>query len=137
MRSRFSLATLLLLVAVAAVGVGSLRTAIVEVLALDDASAALAAQGPVLAVCLAVGSLLGLLYGAALAAWNHRGALNSLAGALGGAFLGAAAGAQCTVRTDWPALFVAPILLIGGTLLVALNERRKRGGQRVQSLSTG
>jgi hypothetical protein len=130
MRSRFSLATLLLLVAIAAVGVGSLRTAIVELFALDDLTAALAARGPVLAACIIGGGLLGLMFGTILGSWNHRGIPLSVASALGGCFLGAAAGAQCTVRTEWPVLFIAPILLIGGTLLVALNERRKRTGGR-------
>lgn len=126
MRSRFSLATMLLLVAIAAVGVGSLRTAIVELLALDNVSAALAARGPVLAACIAGAGLLGLVLGIILGAWNHRSISLSIASALGGCFLGAAAGAQCTVRSEWPVLFVAPIVLVGGTLLVALNERRKR-----------
>lgn len=129
MRSRFSLATLLLLVAIAAVGVGSLRTAIVEVLSLDNFSASLAARGPILAACIAGAALLGLTLGVILGAWNHRSIPLTIAGAFGGSFLGAAAGAQCTVRAEWPVLFIAPILLIGGTLLVALNERRKRTGK--------
>jgi hypothetical protein len=131
MRSRFSLATLLLLVAIAAVGVGSLRTAIIKLLSFDDLSATLAARGPVLAACIVGGGLLGLVFGTILGNWNHRGIPLSIASTLGGSFLGAAAGAQCTVRTEWPVLFIAPILLIGGTLLVALNERRKRAGRRV------
>lgn len=121
---------MMLLVAIAAVGVGSLRTAIVELLALDDLSATLAARAPVLAACIAGGGVLGLFFGAILGAWNHRGIPLGIASALGGCFLGAAAGAQCTVRTEWPVLFIAPILLVGGTLLVALNERRKRTGKQ-------
>jgi hypothetical protein len=126
MPGRFSWATLLLLLAIAAVGVGSLRTAIVELPFSEDAAEAVALRWPVWAASIVGGGLLGMAFGAILGSWNQRGLVRHAAGVVGGSFLGAAAGAQCTVRSEWPVLFVAPMLLIGGTLLVALNERRRR-----------
>jgi len=147
MRQRFSLATLMLLVAIAALGLASLRTAIGTALTLDQSSQAATSfpnQGPqnpqaiyqtILAIWIVGGSCLGLLLALTLAAWNTRSLVWTIASCAGGVFLGGAAGAQCLVKVDWPVIFLAPVVLVGGTLLVAVNERRRRTARKGESES--
>ena len=79
MNRSFSLATLNLLVAIAAVGFASTRTAFAR---------AWSGQSDGVGWLVIAGSVVGLVFSLMLAVWNRPGWLVSLAGLFGGAFLG-------------------------------------------------
>lgn len=120
----FSIATLLLLVAVAAVGLASLRALWVrgEIGTVTNEAAM---------ILMTAGAMAGLIFGVGLAIWNgagpaHRasGWLRMVGSAVCGLFLGAAAGAQFTAAVPWYGLLVLPALIIGAAALVAAGGRR-------------
>ena len=117
MERSFSLATLNLMVAIAAVGLASCRSALAGVW---NGEADLAA---LLMLC---GGIFGMLFGAVLAIWNRPPWLAVAGCVLGGFFLGAVAAAQLTVKVDWPVIFFAPYVIVSAVALVALNRRRKQ-----------
>jgi hypothetical protein len=121
-RTSFSLATLLLMMAIAAVGLASIRAALAG--AWQGEAAGLRNMNSQTVVLIAAGAVCGALFGLVLAAWNRKGLLVGIASFFGGLFLGAAAGAQCCVKVDWQVIFAAPFVLVSSALLVALNRRR-------------
>lgn len=115
MTRSFSMATLLLLVAIAAAGSASLRGA-VDRMAGGNSEA--------LVTPIVAGGLGGFVFGIALALWNRGGFLRSAAAVVGATLLGSAAGAQMIARVSWTALFVAPVILVTVIWLIAVNRRR-------------
>ena len=116
MNRSFSLATLNLLIAIAAVCFASTRTALACAWKGDSAE---------IVVLVIAGALVGTTFGLVLAIWNRPGWIVSLAAIVGGLFLGAAAGAQMCVTVEWPVLFFGPYLLVAAVLVVAANRRRR------------
>lgn len=112
----FSLATLLLLIAIAAVGLASTRTVLVRVWH---------GESPEIVGLVVLGAIFGAVFGFALALWSRGSWLGFFGSILGGPFLGAAAGAQLSVAVDWPVIFTAPIILISTVMVVAANRRRQ------------
>ena len=125
----YSLAVLLLVTAIVAMSLGSIRLLWLRV----DAGASSDIAAPMLA-----GALGGAICGPALALW--RGAdwiwvLLALVGVLG---LGAAAGAQLTAPVSWGVVVLGPLIVLGAAALVMVHSRRaqlrsQRGGDRGQS----
>ncbi len=113
MRGNFSLATLLLLIAIAAVGLASIRT-------VPDR------PNDVAAVTMVAGGACGMLFAMVLALWNRVGFLRMPLYGVGGAFLGAAAGAQMSVSVHWPVMIAGPILLLTIVWLIAITRRPPR-----------
>lgn len=131
MRSRFSLGTLLLIVAIVAVGAASLRSAAKAVLN-EGLTAALPGDKQVIAVWIGVGGLVGLGFGVVLALWNRRGPLGSLVQIFAGGFLGLAAAAQCAIQTPWLVIGMIPIVTIALAVWIAHSQRRDlRTAERV------
>jgi hypothetical protein len=122
MDRRFSLATLLLLIAIAAIGLASARIALIRY-AENNPAVPLQIEPPAIALVI-MGSLVGALYGCWLSVWNGGGLLRLFARAVGGLCLGAAAAAQLSVQTDWIVIFLTPMILVSLTTLVAINRRR-------------
>jgi hypothetical protein len=122
MNRRFSLATLLLLIAIVAIGLASARTALLRYVE-NNPAVPLQIAPPAIALVI-MGAMVGLVYGCWLSIWNHGGALSLIAKVVGGPFLGAAAAAQLSVQTDWIVIFLTPIILVSLTTLVAFNRRR-------------
>lgn len=118
MQHRFSLATLLLMVAIAAVGLASVR---------DAFQNSLPGREPWMVM---FGFWAGGPVGLALAIWNRSGAVLGIVCTLAGFGLGAAAGAQTGVTVSWPTVFVAPILLIGTAAVIAFNRHRRTVGRK-------
>ena len=116
MGRHFSLATLMLVVAIAAIAAASSRAAVV------DAWRGKSHEALELAF---VGAVVGLLFGLGLAIWNRGSWIGTVGSLVGGICLGAAAGAQFAARVDWIVIFLAPIILIPVLLVVAANRRRK------------
>lgn len=121
-RTSFSLATLLLMMAIAAVGLASIRAALAA--ASQSQAAGLRNMDIQTAVLIAAGAVCGALFGLVLAAWNRKGLLAAIASLFGGMFLGAAAAAQCCLTVDWQVIFAAPFVLVSTAIFVALNRRR-------------
>ncbi len=115
MTRSFSLATLMLVMAIMAIGLASVRTAAVRVV--EGASIDL----PRLLIA---GAVAGALYGFALAIWQRGGFVRIGASAIGGSCLGLAAAAQTTSPVAWPVVFTAPIVLVGMAALIGTNRRR-------------
>lgn len=124
MRRTFSLATLLLVMAIAAVALASIRALLVRVWS---------GESQALAVPMVAGAMAGATFGLALAVWN-RGSWRignfhgwpwTIANAVGGLGLGAAVGAQTTARVEWSVIVLAPFIVIGAAVLVAINRRRQ------------
>jgi hypothetical protein len=116
MERRFSLGTLLAIVAVAAVGLASIRGALTRVWTMPSNEALM---------MLPFGLLVGGAFGLALALWNGGGWLRAIVGTLAGFGLGAAAGAQTLAKVEWQVVFLAPIVVVGLAALVAGNRRRR------------
>jgi hypothetical protein len=112
----FSLATLLLLMAIAAIGLASTRTVLAGVWR---------GQAPEVAGLMFAGAIFGALFGLGFALWNRSKWVGFLGCIIGGPCLGAAAGAQLSVAVDWPVIFTTPIILIS-TLMVVIANRRWR-----------
>ncbi len=91
MNRSFSLATLNLLIAIAAVCFASTRTALARAWKGDSAE---------IVVLVIAGALVGTTFGLVLAIWNRPGWIVSLAAIVGGLFLGAAAGRRCASRSN-------------------------------------
>jgi len=117
MGRHFSLATLMLAVAIAAIAAASSRAAVV------DAWRGNSREALELAF---VGAAVGLLFGLCLAIWNRGSCIGFVGSLVGGVCLGAAAGAQFASRVDWIVIFMAPVILIPLLLVVAANRRRKK-----------
>jgi hypothetical protein len=115
MTRSFSLATLMLVMAIAAIGLASVRTTAVRVAGGESS----ALMGP-----LVVGAIGGALYGFALAIWQRAGFIRLVAGVVGGLCIGVAAGAQATSPVGWPVVFTAPVVLVGMAALIGANRRR-------------
>jgi hypothetical protein len=109
---RFSLAVLFLVIAIAAIGLASIRSAFVH-----------AGDENLSWLPLVAGSVSGAVFGFGLAVWSRWDALRVTAGTLGGFCLGAAAGAQSSVAVHWAVVFVAPILIVSLAGLIAINRR--------------
>jgi hypothetical protein len=120
MNRSFSLATLNLFVAIAAVALASTRTALARAWSGDAREAVLV---------MIAGGAAGFFVALAMAIWNRPGWLVSLATVAGGFFLGTAAGAQMTVQVDWPVIFAGPYLVIAAVLLIVANRRRRARAQ--------
>jgi hypothetical protein len=112
MQHKFSLATLLLMVAIAAVGFASLRSAFHN---------ALPGHEPWMVL---LGFFAGGPVGFALAIWNRSDWLPGIVSTLAGFGLGAAAGAQTGLIVSWPVIFAAPFVLVGAAAIIAFNRRR-------------
>ena len=123
-RSSYSLATLLLLISIAAVSAASIRAALASVLWGTPAVPALKESTELVLGLMVAGAVVGGLLGLVLAAWNLSPALAGVGRALGGLLLGAAAAAQLTVKVDWQVIFAAPIVLVAAAALVAATRRR-------------
>jgi hypothetical protein len=120
----FSLATLLLVTAIVAAAVASIRSVPARI----DAG-----QPEQLLIPLVAGTVAGGIFGIALALWQRdvrsfyrwRSWPGAIAAVLGGFLLGAAAGAHMTTRVDWWVIALVPPLVIGGAVVVAANRRRQ------------
>ena len=121
MERRFSLGTLLSIVAIAAVGLASIRGAFARTWT---------TPGDAGLIMLPFGFWTGGLFGLALAVWNRVGWLKGVAGTLAGFGLGTAAGAQTLATVDWPVIFLAPIVIVGMAALIARNRGRRALHQR-------
>jgi hypothetical protein len=116
MGQRFSLATLLLLVAIAAIALASTRSAL---------AGAWNGSAPGIAGLLTAGAAAGAVFGLLLAIWSGAGFLRLSGGIFGGASVGAAAGAQLSVTVDWIVIFTAPIILVSTIMVIAANRRQR------------
>ena len=116
MGQRFSLATLLLFTAIAAIALASTRSALVG---------AWRGNAPEIAGLLAAGAVAGAVFGLLSAIWSGAGFLGLAGGIFGGACVGAAAGAQLSVTVDWIAIFTAPIILVSTIMVIAANRRQR------------
>jgi hypothetical protein len=116
MRQRFSLATLLLLTAIAAIAMASTRSALVG---------ALRGSAPGIAGLLVAGAAAGAVFGLLVAIWSGAGFLGLSGGTFGGACVGAAAAAQLSDTVDWIVIFTAPIILVSTIMVIASNRRRR------------
>ncbi len=120
MKRRFSIATLLLLMAISAVAAASVRSAIVQIRTLpNDASYREAA------IIMVLMGPLGALEGLILAFWNRSGPLRTMGCLFGGLFLGIAAGGQFVNRVDWTIIGTTPLVLLAASMLVAFSRRRR------------
>lgn len=117
MGRHFSLATLMLVVAIAAIAAASSRAAVV------DAWRGTSHEALALAV---LGAGAGSFFGLCLGIWNRGTWIGFVGTLIGGSCLGAAAGAQFATRVDWLVIFMAPVILLPVLLLVANNRRRKK-----------
>jgi hypothetical protein len=121
MERSFSLATLNLMVAIAAVGLACCRSALASDWKVP----------PQLVVGLMLlGGIFGMIFGLILAVWNRPGWLAMVGCVLGGFFLGFAAAGQLAVKVDWPVIFATPYVMISAVALLALNHRRKQRSRR-------
>lgn len=133
-RRSFSIAALLMLIAITAVGSASIRAALGEDLPVASRLVGLAR---VIGAAMLAGAVVGTIFGLILAAWNRNDLPAAFGSAVGGFFLGAAAAAQCTVKVDWRYIFATPIVLVSVATLVAINSRRRskaRSANGVRSL---
>lgn len=133
MGHRFSIATLMLLTAIAAIALASMRGAIVRVLAaisLTDIPTIMSrvwnGDANELVLPIAVGAIAGLIYAVALALWNKTGWVNPIVSGVGGLLLGGGAGSQMTTSVAWPVVAAAPVVLLSMVTLIAFNRRRRR-----------
>jgi len=124
MNRTFSIATLLLVMAIVAVALTSLREVVQRA---DGGGSPIGILSPVLAC-----SVAGATFGYGLAIWNSvtpvwmvGGWLRLFVSTVCGLFLGAAAGAQATVRVDWYVLLLTPIVIVGCAALVAATRRQR------------
>lgn len=115
MTRSFSLAALMLVIAVAAVGLASMRTVVLRVVSGEPSD---------VATPMILGAIAGGVYGFALGVWQSGGFVRLVASVLGGLCLGLGAGAQITATVDWAVVFAAPALLVGMAVLVGANRRR-------------
>jgi hypothetical protein len=124
MGRHFSLATLLLLMAIAAVAMASTRTALAGMWR---------GQSPGVVGLVVLGGLFGLAFGIGFALWNRGNWYGILGSIVGGPCLGAAAGVQLGVGVEWPVIFAAPFILIVTLLVVAANRRRRLAARWVET----
>ena len=123
-RRTFSLATLLLVMAIAAVALASIRSLLVRVWN---------GESEALILPMVAGAIGGALVGLALAIWNRgswrlanlRGWPWTITSTIGGMGIGAAVGAQTTAGVDWSVIVLSPLVVIGTAALVAINRRRQ------------
>jgi hypothetical protein len=116
MRRSYSLAVLLLVTAIAAMSLASLRLLWLRV----DAGAPSEIAMPMLA-----GAIGGGAFGVALAIWRGAAWVWTLLALVGGLGLGAAAGAQLTAPVSWGVVVLCPLIVLAATAVVALNSRRR------------
>ena len=131
MGHRFSIATLFLLTAIAALSLASMRMTMVRVWS-GEANA--------LVLPMAVGGVAGAIFGVALAIWNKTGWAQPIISGIGGLLLGGAAGAQMTTPVGWPVVVATPVVLISMVALITFNRRRRtaiRGSSQPSSESAG
>jgi uncharacterized membrane protein YfcA len=133
MNRTFSIATLLLVMAIVAVALTSLRGWWQQVES--------GVSGDITELVL-VCSVAGAVFGFGLAIWNGAspgstgdGWLRVLGSMACGSFLGAAAGAQATARVDRYVLLLTPVVVVGCAALVAAT-RRRRGGSSSRTESS-
>ena len=124
MERSFSIATLLLAMAIGAVGLASLRALWTRAENGDMAR-------PDAMTMIIAGAVAGLIFGTVLAGWNRPSPVHRLGnvlrmglGACCGCFLGAAAGAQFSATVPWYVLVMLPVAIIGSTALVVASRRR-------------
>jgi hypothetical protein len=127
MNRSFSIATLLLIIAIAAMAMASIRGAWVRMDAVDG-------QGVLIPVV--CGAVAGGVLGFALGLWNTPWPFfawktwgRAFACDLGGIVLGAAVGAQVTAPIGWTTVVVAPLLIIA--LAAAVSIRRRRSAAHI------
>jgi len=131
MGHRFSIATLFLLTAIAAISVASMRTTMVRIWS---------GEANTLAVPMVVGAIAGTIYAVALAIWNKTGWAQPIISGIGGLLLGGAAGAQMTSPVGWPVVAATPVVLISMVALITFNRRRRtaiQGNSQTLSESAG
>ncbi len=124
MERTFSIATLLLVIAILAVALASIRAAAVRTLE---------GQSRAIATPIAIGALAGGAVGCVLAFgyrgsrpfWHPKSWPRIVAGTLGGIVLGGGAGAQATAAVSWWIIVLMPPLIVGMTALVVTNRRRQ------------
>jgi hypothetical protein len=122
MSRSFSLTTLLLMMAIVAVWLASIRPAIVQVV---NGGVGAVAGSPEPIGMLIVGALAGTVFGVGLAVWNRNGWLRSLAAVVGGTCLGLAAGAQMSLPVSWLVVGIGPAIIVAMVALVMANRRRQ------------
>ena len=115
MGRRYSIATLMLLTAVAALSAASLRAAFAQREGHDH-----------LELSLAIGAFVGAIYATTLGFWNRQGWMRPIVYGFGGLVLGAAGGAQMSLHVGWPVVFAVPFVLMATTALVGSNRRRRK-----------
>ncbi len=125
MNRSFSLATLLLLVLIAAVGSTSLRAVVLRIWSGDSQQ---------LVTPIVAGAGCGLLFGFGLALWERSGVGPFFGSLLGGLCLGGAAGAQMCMPVDWTIIFVSPLLAITVVGMIAAARRRQIDRKNQDSL---
>lgn len=118
MGRNFSLATLLLLTAIAALGAAVIRPVFVR---FWSGGIGQSAVGPMTLLC--YGAVAGMVFSVALAAFNRRGWGQVILGPLAGICIGAAAGAQMSLRLDAAALAAMPMMTIVVVLFIAARAR--------------
>ena len=115
MGRRYSIATLMLLTAVAALSAASLRAAYSQ------------REGPDhMEMSLTIGAFVGAVYAVTLGFWNRQSWMRPIVYCFGGLVLGAAAGAQMSLHVGWPVVFAAPVVLMATTALVGSNRLRRK-----------
>lgn len=119
----FSIATMLLVMAIVAVGAASMRGLWQRV----EGGVTDAVLVPVVG-----GAVAGSIYAFILSVWTARDPIYEplawprfVVSAICGWFLGAAAGAQMTATVDGAVLALTPIVIIGSAVLVTFNQRRQ------------
>jgi len=117
MGHRFSIATLFLLTAIAALALASMRMTMVRVWSGETNDL----EWP-----MAVGAIAGMMYAVGLAIWNRTGWAQPVISGVGGLLLGGAAGAQMTSPVAWPVVFAAPVVVVSIVTVIAFNRRRRR-----------
>jgi hypothetical protein len=115
-RNGFSLAMLLLFIAIIAVALATIRAAFDTELR-EETTGVAATRADVLSL-LAPFALAGGTFAAVAAIWNRVRWYLWPAALGGGAFVGAAAAAQATLPVSWPVLCLGPALLVLCTVLL-------------------